>query len=56
MLPLNKQVLLLLVVKRVFTNEKHQFGILKSFEKYSGGAVLLLWPSEFLPFGIEHQK
>jgi hypothetical protein len=34
----------------------YQCGRLKSFEKTDGGAVLLLWPSNFSPFGIENRK
>jgi hypothetical protein len=36
--------------------QKYQLGRLKSFEKHGGGAVLLLWPINFSPFGIKRQK
>jgi hypothetical protein len=35
---------------------EYKFGRLKSFEILGGGAVLLLWPSNFSPFGIKHQN
>jgi hypothetical protein len=50
--------LLLLADKRVFTIEKYNFGRLESFEKQGGGvgAVLLLWPNTFSPFGTKHKN
>jgi hypothetical protein len=50
---------LLLVVKRVFANAIVYNGsnLEKKFsEKQGGGAVLLLWPINFFPFGIKCQK
>jgi hypothetical protein len=42
-----------LAVKRVFAND---FKLEKGFRKQGGGAVLLLWPINFTPFGIKRQK
>jgi hypothetical protein len=42
-----------LAVKKVFANDSN---LEKVFRKQGGGAVLLLWPINFSPFGIKRQK
>jgi hypothetical protein len=54
--PILERVLLLACQEGFSQSEKIPILKCLKFLKQSGGAVLLLWPSNVSPFDIEHQK